>query len=115
MPSLLQQDDILYLFSLREHIQGLQSNYPVTLSDEFIEIASETRGLAGNIDNLGRVHGENRVHGGGLNSFARRIQNDSVYPAKRLMGFGDFLSDSAFAETAIGNAVSAGVLLGCID
>src|SRR5262249_60906261 len=58
---------------------------------------------------------ENRVHGPRLNSLSRWIQNDSVYPSKRLMRFGDFLSNIAFDETAIGNTVSAGVLLGCID
>src|SRR5262245_23546128 len=112
---LLEQHDVFYLFSLREHIQRLQSDYPVNLGDEFIAIAGETRGLAGNIDNLRSVYGEDRVHGRGLNSLSRRIQNDSVYLPKCLMRFGDFLSNIAFHETAIRNAVSARVLLSCID
>src|SRR5262245_3870846 len=112
---LLEQHDVFYLFSLREHIQRLQSDYPVTLGDEFIEIAGKTRGLAGNINNLRSFHGEDRVHGRELNSLSRWFQNDSVYLPKCLMRFGDFLSNIAFDETAIGNTVSAGVLLGGID
>src|SRR5262249_38803318 len=113
--NLLQQYDVLHLFSLREHIQRLQSDYPVALSDKFIEIAGNTSGLTGNINNFRSFYREDRVHGCGLNSLSRRIQNDSVYPSKSLMRFGDFLSNITFHETTIRNTVSAGVLLGCID